>query len=98
MSAVSSKPWLSRTGHWSDGIIMGADDYIREMEALFSEAEAKEQRAQESKGAWLHDQFEMLRKAINMTPRDFETPFRKDNAAVLFLARAVLFRRVLSVR
>ena len=77
---------------------MGADDYTREMEALFSEAEAKEQRAQELKGAWLRDQFEMLRKAINMTPRDFETRFRKDNPAVLFLARAVLFRRVLSVR
>jgi len=30
------------------------------------------------KGAWLRDQFEMLRKAINMTPRDFETRFRKD--------------------
>lgn len=57
---------------------MGADDYIREMEALFSEAEAKERRAQELKGAWLRDQFEMLRKAINMTPRDFEARFRKD--------------------
>lgn len=39
------------------------------MEALFSEAEAKEQRAKELKGAWLRDQFAMLRKAINMTPR-----------------------------
>lgn len=57
---------------------MGADEYVREMKALFSEAEAMEQRAQELKGALLRDQFEMLRKAINLTPRDFETRLRKD--------------------
>ena len=56
---------------------MGADEYVREMKALFSEAEAMEQRAQELK-AWLRDQFEVLRKAINLTPRDFETRLRKD--------------------
>jgi hypothetical protein len=57
---------------------MGADEYVRETKTLFSEAEAMEQRAQELKGAWLRDQFEMLRKAINLTPRDFETRLRKD--------------------
>ncbi len=67
---------------------MGADEYVREMKALFSEAEAMEQRAQELKGAWLRDQFEMLRKAINLTPRDFETRLRERPGGTFEFLRA----------
>jgi hypothetical protein len=68
---------------------MGADEYVREMKALFPEAEAMEQRAQELKGARLRDQFEMLRKAINLTPRDFETRLRRPEGHFRILEGAI---------
>ena len=67
---------------------MATDDYIRDLEQMFSETEAKAARAKELKGEWLRGQFDALRKAIKMTPREFRQRFEKDPKGTFQLMKA----------